>query len=462
MQIDVAEQPVDPSAYEARKQRLIAAATKLYLRGAWRRMQRLMQRLHPADAAAVLRELPSEQVTDTLQAMSDPPHAARILSELPQVLRQQVVEALPQQELGEVLEHLRPDDLTDLIQDLPESQREHPLSALAPESRSELATLLVHDPGSAGGIMTTEVFALPQESTVQEAIDAVRSCADAEMVFYLYLTGEGGQLSGVISLRQLLLAPPGARLSEVMTRQVIRVRIDTEEEQVSTLFDKYRLLALPVVDEHEVLVGVVTVDDIIDVIGEANTEDMLRMAGTGQSELLTDSVLRIAGVRLPWLAAAFLGGIGATAVIGRYEEILGQVIVLSAFVPIIIGMAGNVGVQSATVTVRGLATGAIHLRHALPIVFKELRVGLLLGIFYGTILAGYGYWMYESLQLGQVVGLTILINMTGAALLAVSLPMLFVRLRTDPAVATGPFVTTAIDVLGVLNYFLIATLVYGL
>jgi len=147
-------------------------------------------------------------------------------------------------------------------------------------------------------------------------------------------------------------------------------------------------------------------------------------------------------------------------VIGRYEEMLGQIIILSAFVPVIIGMAGNVGVQSATVAVRGLATGAVNLRDTFRLVLKELRVGLLLGTFYGVILALFGYLVHDSIQLGQTVGLTILLNMTCAAILAVLLPMIFVRLKVDPAVATGPFVTTAIDVLGVLNYFLIASLIY--
>lgn len=162
------------------------------------------------------------------------------------------------------------------------------------------------------------------------------------------------------------------------------------------------------------------------------------------------------------MLAAFIGGLAATAVIGQYEEILGQVLILSAFLPVIMGMAGNVGVQSGTVAVRGLATGAIDVRDTVPLVFRELRVGLVLGGLYGLILALYGYFIHNSVQLGQVVGLTILGNMTGAALLAVLLPMIFQRLKVDPAVATGPFVTTAIDILGVLNYFVIASLIYKL
>ena len=454
--------PTESRAYEARKRRLVEVLTKLYLRGAWRSMSRLLGRLHPADAAYVLQELEPGQVADLLEALTDHEHAALILSELPQAVRGRVVEGLPHRELSSVLGHLPPDDLADLIQGLPPARRERPLKALPADHREDVDALLEHHPGSAGGIMTTAFFALPDDTTAQAAIDSLRCYSDAEMVYYVFVTDEAGRLVGVTSLRQLLLADPECRLADLMNHQVIKVHTDAEEEHVSLLFDRYRLLALPVVDDDGVLAGVITVDDAIDVIGQATTEDMLRMAGTDQSELLSQSVMRVVRARLPWLAAAFVGGIGATMVIGQYEEILAQVVLLSAFVPIIIGMAGNVGVQAATVTVRGLATGSLRLTDTLALVFKELRVGFVLGCFYGAILAGFGYWMYDSLELGQVVGLTILTNMVGAAVLAVCLPMLFVRLRADPAVATGPFVTTAIDVFGVLNYFVIASLIYGL
>jgi magnesium transporter len=240
------------------------------------------------------------------------------------------------------------------------------------------------------------------------------------------------------------------------------VTTDADQTTVAMLVEKYHLLAVPVVDEEDTLVGMVTVDDVIDVLEEETTRDMLKMAGTSESETLTDSAFKIARIRLPWLLAAFVGGLAATGVIGRYEAILGEVLVLSAFLPVVMGMAGNVGVQSATVAVRGLATGAIDVRDVGPLVLKELRVGLLLGSFYGVILAVYGYAVYNSIALGQVVGLTILVNMTGAALLAVLLPMFFQRVKVDPAVATGPFVTTAIDILGVLNYFVIASRIYNL
>ena len=462
MQINVETKPVASAAYNTKKKRLIETIDRLYHRDAKASLQKVISRLHPADLASILDELPPEHMVDIFYAISETEMAAEVFSQLSVSLRTQVMTESPVEKLAGVLQHLAPDDLADLIGDLPEEQRAQLMALLDRESKDEVESLLKYDPNSAGGIMTTDFFSLPHTLTVEEAIENIRNREDVEMVFYLYLTDESGRLVGVVSLRQLLLARPGTPLHKVMNRRVMKVTTDADQTTVAMLVDKYHLLAVPVVDEENVLVGMVTVDDVIDVLEEETTRDMLKMAGTSESETLTHSAFKIAGIRLPWLLAAFIGGLAATAVIGQYEEILGQVLVLSAFLPVVMGMAGNVGVQSATVAVRGLATGAIDVRDTFPLVFKELRVGLLLGGFYGVILGIYGYLMHSSLALGQVVGLTILGNMTGAALLAVLLPMIFQRMKVDPAVATGPFVTTAIDILGVLNYFVIASWIFKL
>jgi magnesium transporter len=460
MQINVETKPMASATYDIRKQRLVETIDRLYLREARAPLQKMISRIHPADMAAILDDLPPAHVVDVFHAIADTAMAADVFNQLPPDLRSQLMTESSIEKLAGVLEHLPPDDLADLIGDLPEDQRQQLMDLLGRESKDEVESLLQYDPNSAGGIMTTDFFSLPHTLTVEEAIENIRSREDVEMVFYLYLTDEMGRLVGVVSLRQLLLTRTGTPLHKVMNRRVMKVTTDTDQTTVAMLVDKYRLLAVPVVDQENVLVGMVTVDDVIDVLEEETTRDMLKMAGTSESETLTHSAFKIAGIRLPWLLAAFVGGLAATAVIGQYEEILAQVLVLSAFLPVVMGMAGNVGVQSATVAVRGLATGAIDVRDTLPLVLKELRVGLILGGFYGLIIALYGYLMHHSLQLGQVVGLTILGNMTGAALLAVLLPMMFQRLKVDPAVATGPFVTTAIDILGVLNYFVIASWIY--
>lgn len=462
MQINVETKPVTNFGYDARKKRLVDTIDRLYHREAKAPLQKLISRLHPADMAAILDELPNEHVSDIFYTIADNRMAADVLGQMSEDLRHQVITESPLEKLARILEGLPPDDLADIMGTMPEEQRNQLIALLGRESKDELETLLRYDPDSAGGIMTTDFFSLPHSMTVEEAVANIRGRADVEMVFYLYLIDEAGCLVGVVSMRQLLVNPADVPLHMIMNRRVIKVNTSSDQTTVAMLVEKYRLLAIPVVDDKNVLVGMVTVDDVIDVIEEETTRDILKMAGTSESETLTHSAFKIARIRLPWLLAAFIGGLAATAVIGQYEEILAQVLVLSAFLPVIMGMAGNVGVQSATVAVRGLATGAIDVRDTVPLVLKELRVGMVLGGFYGCILGIYGYFMHHSLQLGQVVGLTILGNMTGAALLAVLLPMIFQRLKVDPAVATGPFVTTAIDILGVLNYFVIASWIYHL
>ncbi|HNC27372.1 magnesium transporter, partial [Accumulibacter sp.] len=402
MQINVETKPVASAAYNTKKKRLIETIDRLYHRDAKASLQKVISRLHPADLASILDELPPEHMVDIFYAISETEMAAEVFSQLSVSLRTQVMTESPVEKLAGVLQHLAPDDLADLIGDLPEEQRAQLMALLDRESKDEVESLLKYDPNSAGGIMTTDFFSLPHTLTVEEAIENIRNREDVEMVFYLYLTDESGRLVGVVSLRQLLLARPGTPLHKVMNRRVMKVTTDADQTTVAMLVDKYHLLAVPVVDEENVLVGMVTVDDVIDVLEEETTRDMLKMAGTSESETLTHSAFKIAGIRLPWLLAAFIGGLAATAVIGQYEEILGQVLVLSAFLPVVMGMAGNVGVQSATVAVRGLATGAIDVRDTFPLVFKELRVGLLLGGFYGVILGVYGYLMHSSLALGQV------------------------------------------------------------
>ena len=462
MHINVDTKPVTSNTYDSKKKRLVETIDRLYHRDARGPLQKMLARIHPADLAAILDELPPEHVVDIFHALGDKEMAAEVFNQMPADLRTRVMTESSASQLASLLERLPPDDLADLIGDLPEDQRAELMALLGRDSKSEVETLLKYDPDSAGGIMTTDFFALPHSLTVEQAIENIRSREAVEMVFYLYLTDENGRLVGVVSLRQLLLSRPSTVLHNIMNRRVMSVATDADQTTVALLVDKYRLLAVPVVDADNVLVGMVTVDDVIDVIEEETTRDMLKMAGTSESETLTHSAFKIAWIRLPWLLAAFIGGLAATGVVGAYHEILAEVLVLSAFLPVVMGMAGNVGVQSATVAVRGLAIGAIDVRDTVPVVFKELRVGLLLGCFYGVILGIYGYFVHNSLALGEVVGLTILGNMTGAALLAVLLPMLFQRIKVDPAVATGPFVTTAIDILGVLNYFVIATWIFKL
>ncbi|MEN8200917.1 MAG: magnesium transporter, partial [Thermodesulfobacteriota bacterium] len=319
--------------------------------------------------------------------------------------------------------------------------------------------LLQYDPETAGGLMSPDFMYLDEELSVGEAIAKVQKRSEEkEMVFYLYITHGDGKLSGVVSLRELLTNPPHRQLKNIMKVNVLSVATDTDQEEVAHVISQYNILAVPVVDASYRLVGIVTVDDIIDVMREEASEAFLQMAGAGKdTEILLKSTKENAMIRAPWLFASWLGGVMALFIIGFFEEELSQVLALAAFIPIVMGMGGNIATQSSTIVVRGIATGRIDMGQFRKIVFKEMRVGIILGVLYGSFLGVLAYFGYaEPRLLGLVVGLSIFFSMFMAATVGTVIPLVLKRFDIDAAVATGPFVTTAIDILGVLAYFLIA------
>ena len=312
---------------------------------------------------------------------------------------------------------------------------------------------------SAGAMMTTDIFTLYQDTTCGESLRALQDQKEAEMVFYLYVTNEDNSLVGVASLRALATTPANKLLKDIMVKRVHTVRPQTDQEEVAQIVAQYNYLAVPVVDYDNHLLGIVTVDDVVDVIREEATEDFLQMAGAGKDrEILLKSSWENAKARLPWLFASWIGGIMAASIIGQFEYMLESVIALAAFIPVIIGMGGNIGTQSSTIIVRGMATGRIELGNELKILLKELRVGIILGSLYGLMLGLFANFKFidTSPMLGVVVGLSIFCSMLLAAAVGTFTPLVLRKLDIDPAIATGPFVTTSIDILGVLLYFLIA------
>ncbi|HHD63921.1 MAG TPA: magnesium transporter, partial [Desulfobulbaceae bacterium] len=281
---------------------------------------------------------------------------------------------------------------------------------------------------------------------------------EKEMVFYLYITHGEGQLTGVLSLRELLLHPMHRQLRNIMNTNVISVTTDPDQEEVAHIVSQYNLLAVPVVDATFKLVGIVTVDDIIDVLREEATEDFLQMAGAGkEQEILLKPLHKKIILRAPWLLASWIGGVGAMFIINSFQGELQRVLALASFIPIIAGMGGNIATQSSTIIVRGLATGRVNMNQFFQIMGKELAVGVVLGSLFGLLLGVLAYFKYTSpLYLGLVVGLSVFLVMTMAATIGSLVPMILKKFNVDAAIATGPFITTSIDVLGVSLYFTIA------
>ena len=328
-----------------------------------------------------------------------------------------------------------------------------------------------YDEETAGSIMNPEVFHLPENITVGKATEEIQKSVDTEMVFYIYVTDERNHLIGVVSLRQLILNDPQKKLSDIMVEDVVSIRPETDQEEVARLASRYNFVAVPVVDDENKLLGVVTVDDIIDVLREEATEDLLQMAGLGRdTDIILKSAWETTKQRFPWLLATYIGGLIAAMVIGRFHNLLEKFVILTSFIPIIAGMGGNIGTQSSTIITRGLLTGRVNPDTTWKIVGKELRVGITLGLIYGIVLggiaflmtfviktSGYSYELAQCIELSIAIAIGIVIAMSLATFTGTLAPILFNRLKIDPAIATGPLVTTTIDILGILIYLVIAT-----
>lgn len=432
---------------------------RLNRRNATGHLLKLVSKTHPADMAWVVRHLSEHERREIFSIIAQTDQVGDFLSELDEAIMVTLVEELTPQFLADVIADMSPDDAADLIDALPDDFAADIRKHMEKEDREEVDELLQYHPESAGGLMSPDFMYLDEELSVGEAIAKVQKRSEEkEMVFYLYITYGDGKLAGVVSLRELITNPPHRQLKNIMQSNVLSVTTDTDQEEVAHVISKYNILAIPVVDANYVLVGIVTVDDIIDVLREEASEDFLQMAGAGKdTEILFKSTKENAMIRAPWLFASWLGGVAALFIIGAFEKELSQVMALAAFIPIVMGMGGNIATQSSTIVVRGIATGNVNIGEFRKIVLKELRVGLVLGVLYGSFLGILAYFGYsEPSLLGLVVGLSVFFSMAMAATVGTAIPLVLKRFGIDAAVATGPFVTTAIDILGVLAYFMIA------
>lgn len=420
-----------------------------------------LEKMHAAEVAQIFQHFLPEERQEAFTLVRSREHRASILTESDSHIVRELLEPVPNEDVIPLLKELDSDDARYILETLPEERSREIMALLdAPETEA-IQDMMAYLPETAGAIMTDSYVALHEEITVDEAISRVRKASEVDYIFYVYVIDSNDCLRGVISLRQLLLADPSKPLSEVMITNVWSENVHADQEHVARVVSRYNILAIPVVDDDNTLVGIVTVDDVLDVLREEATEDILKMAGTHsyQDEVTALSAKRLAWVRLPWLFFSWLGGILAAQLIHKYSEELSKVVALAAFMPVIIGMAGNVGTQSATIVVRGLATGRINPKSWIRVILKEVAVGMLLGVCYGVLLGLLATYQFSSVAwLGFVVGLAICVVMVFSALLASFLPLVLHRFRVDPAVATGPFVTTGVDVLGLLIYLNIARL----
>ncbi len=442
---------------------LVNNTKKLLRRGADDHIRKIIRKTHAADLARVFLFLSDIEQQAFFDLFETNGQKALFLSELEDETTLRLIENMPSEEIVKIFEKMDKDDVADLLRRIPKERANALLNLLVEESAKAVEMLLGHDPKTAGGIMITDFIALKEDISVKEATGILqKDYAAIEMPLYLYVVNDYGHLIGVISLRKLVVVPPETRLKAIMDTGVISVQTNTVQEEVARLVAHYNILAVPVVDQNNILVGIVTIDDIIDIIQKEATEDILKMAGVsgGVEYIETQTFFKSVRQRLPWLLASWFGGIIACYVVGYYENSLHKLVYLAAFMPIIMGMGGNVGTQTSAGIMRGLATGRIDISQIQHVILRELAIGFCLGFFYGSMLSLFAQFKYgfAPWQLGLVVGFAMICSMTLAATLASSIPLIFHRLDIDPAVASGPFVTTFTDILSVFFYFKIATL----
>ena len=442
---------------------LVDSIKRLLRRGAISHLLNIVNKTHAADLSAVFPSLSLSDQHRLFEMIKDTEQKGVLFSELEEDIFLNFVEGMDLDEIVEILERMPADDVADLIGRLPDEMSDTILEKMKKEGSEEVEGLLRYDDDTAGGIMVPDFIALKEDTTAKEAIESLqKEHQDVEMPFYLYVVDEYGKLTGVSSLRQLVVVPPEKPLKDFMTMDVFSVQTDMDQEEVAKIVARYDILAVPVVDETNRLVGIVTVDDVIDIFRQEATEDILKMAGVGEEFVETKSVLKSTRIRLPWLFASCIGGMIAFFIISHFEESLIRYAYLAAFIPVIMGMGGNIGTQSSTIVVRGLATGRINTRDIWTVVLKELAVGCILGLVYGFLIAAVAQIQYGTAAFAISVGLAVISSMAVAALVGSLVPMAFAKINIDPAVATGPFVTTAIDVISVSFYFIIATALLGI
>ncbi|MCB9678577.1 MAG: magnesium transporter [Alphaproteobacteria bacterium] len=442
-------------------QRTEGLLRRLVRREASAAIRKLLSKTRPEDLAAAMEHLTWAEQRRLHGLIEDLDYKAAVVSNLSEPAVIQLLKNETEADLVSLLDRMEPDDATDVVEALPDDLRSRVIEKLDRIDAEGVRELLEWPSDTAGGIMSPLVFKMAQTATTAQAIAQLQKQHDnVESVHYLYLVDGEDRLVGVTSLRSLLTHAPDTPLVAFMNREVIQVGPRTDQEEVARFVARYDLLAVPVVDSQGHILGIVTVDDVLDVIREEAAEDMMLMAGVSEGPDKggpLSQTFRRAG----WLMATTVGGILMAEIIGVYKQTLETVAVLAGFIPVIMGMGGNVGIQSATVAVRGLATGHIQIGGAARFVFQEAQVGVLLGILFAFLLGAYGSARF-GIWIGLSVATSIALAISAASAIGAAIPVVLGRAGADPAIATGPFVTTAVDMLAILIYFNIAKALLGL
>ncbi|MBD3165520.1 magnesium transporter, partial [bacterium] len=398
----------------------------------------LLETLHPAEIAEIIGGM-SGLHRNLLFDLVDVDSRADVVAYLEEWDQESQLDRMTDAEIRALVDDLPSDDAADMLGLLSDEDRERILATSTPEERRQLERLLGYDEESAGGLMAVELAVVRDNQTVRDAVEAVRRAKDLEVedIHYVYVIDAKRRLIGRAPILEVMLASRSQPISDVFEEDMVSVSTEMDQEDVARLFARYDLISAPVVDEEGRLVGRITVDDIMDVISEEAEEDIGLLSGTGEEEVGEPSILRAGRARLPWLLVAFFGELLASVVLAGYEESLQRLIIISFFIPVVIAVAGNVGVQSSSIVIRGLATGEIPMHHTFRRLMRELAVGILNGIVISALFALVVYLWKGDLMVATAVSLSLICVIVIAAFTGSSTPMILKRLNVDPANASG-------------------------
>lgn len=418
----------------------------------------LLNELQPYDLAEVYTLLPENLQLTFINELSNWQTAA-LIQELESQEQLKLLRTLDQAKTTAVLDLMENDDLADMLANVSTQEANALLAHMKQEESSSVQRLLSYEPESAGGIMTNRFVWVHSTDTVRQAVDKIKRFAEyAENIYYLYVLDQHKKLVGVTSYRDLVLADEHDRIQDLMKSRVISVPVDTDQEEVARMIERYDFVALPVVDHEQKLVGIITVDDIIDVIVDEANEDIEKMNATGSRIDFNTSAKQATLRRLPWLMSLLLLGFISGGVISIFENTLQSVVALAFFMPMIAGMTGNTGTQSLAIVVRGLAQSNLNKSEVYRLIFRELRVGFFIGIVCGISVAVITYIWQANLPLSFVIGCSLLLTLIIGTMAGTIIPLILYRLKADPAVASGPLITTLNDIFSLFIYFGLASL----
>jgi len=421
-------------------------------------LRRFLSRLHPGEIADAIEDFSVDEMVEILMALEDPKKMAKVLTYMNEDVAADIVEKLPGDIVKKIFTYLPSDEIIFIMDEIEEpgekEEIEDIVDELPQEKKRKITSLRLFPEDSAGRLMVPTFYSVHPEEKIGDVLKEIKGLEDVETLPYVYVVDSENRLLGVASIKQLVSSDPDQPVGEIMNTQLITVDPYMDQEEVARLFARYNLVQLPVVDNSGRILGIITIDDVVDVIREEAEEDLLKMAGAGESLIESLDVRKNVARRLPWLFGSWVGGIVEIEVLHYYEPTISKLAILASFMPIILGMGGNIGQQSAAIVIAGLASGRVKLKDSFELLKKQVITGFVLGAIYGILVGLIAAFRSTQIPVFTlVVVLSMTAEMTIASFVGTFLPLFFAFIKVDPAVATGPFISTTMDIIGIFTYF---------